>query len=262
MIKTKLFQTFVALGLAFSALNIIFSQEKPKPELIDQFGKKCSEEFAARDDQFMIRLHENPDSKGYILFNGQIGHEGRNENYAHAFKIYPQTLRRDTSRIVIIRGENLEEMEVKFWIVPPGAEPPAFEKEYKRGPVTATTLYDRNWADFHRPYGRLEIYESGFFVDWSCDFPPNVDGFAATLLENPDLTGYLITYTKFGRGAKRGTQVGRFAVNDLVRNYKIPRKRLKRIYGGNRKEPEIELWLAPKGGEPPVPTPDKRSTTR
>ncbi len=70
--------------------------------------------------------------------------------------------------------------------------------------------------------------------------------------------GNLIVYTKFGKGKTRANQISNFAVKDLVRNFKIPRNRLKTLFGGNREEPEIEFWLVPKGDVPPKLIPDKK----
>jgi hypothetical protein len=246
--------------LLVASCGIASSQEVPKARFVDEFGKICSEDFMARYDNFMINLQNDPTAIGYIIFNGDRKVEGRNLNYIDALTAgYPKG-RFDTSRIKFVRAENLDHPQVKFWIVPLGALPP-ISKEFSPQGFDNTTLYDRNWADFNRNYGPLEIYFNGF-AELGCEFAPNVKGFAKTLLDNPELTGYLITYTKFGRGAKRGTRVGQFAVNDLVKNYKVARKRLKLIYGGNRKEPEIELWLVPKGGTPPIPTPEKRTNLR
>jgi hypothetical protein len=65
--------------------------------------------------------------------------------------------------------------------------------------------------------------------------------------ENKDLNGYLLVYTGFGKGADRGRRMAAFAVNDLVRNYHVPRTRLRAVYAGHREQPEIEFWLVPKG---------------
>jgi hypothetical protein len=249
--------------LVLFAVQLVFSQEAPKAILIDEFGKICSEDFMARYDNFLIQLQNAPTAKGYFIFYGDRNVEGRNVNYINAFRAwYPAIHRFDASKLIVLRGDDRDEMHVQLWVVPAGAEPPKPDKDYVRATIVETVLYDRNWADFYNGIegkGPLEIYSNGFF-DLGCEFAPNVGGFAKTLFENTELIGYLITYTKFGRGVMRGTQVGQFAINALVKNYKVPRKRLKLIYGGNRKEPEIELWLVPKDQKPPVPTPDKKSS--
>jgi hypothetical protein len=250
----------IFFAIALLASKVVFSQETNKAVLIDEFGKLCSEDFMARADQFYIHLQNDPNAIGYIVFTGDRKFEGRNVYWVNAMTVwYPRIMKRDLSRIVLVRGENQDDMKVQFWLVPAGATPPKPDKEFKPSVITETILFDRGWADLHLDESKhLEIYSNGFF-DNGCEFPPNVGALARTLLENPDLTGYLITYTKFGRGARRGIQVGRFAVNNLGKEHKIPRKRLKMIYGGSRKQAEVELWLVPKGQKPPIPTPGKKA---
>jgi hypothetical protein len=213
----------------------------------------------ARYDYFFVKLRDNPTAMGYIIFYGDGSVEGRNLNFIkYLTEFYPKIRRFDKSRIALLRGENQSQMKVQFWIVPIGTNPPKPNKEFVKEKINATTLFDKNWADFNRWSGDLDIYSNGFF-ELGCEFSPNAGAFAKTLLSNPELNGYLIVYTKFGKGAKRGNQVANFAVQDLVKNYKVPRNLLRATYGGNRAEPEIEFWFVPKGDKPPVPTPSNRS---
>lgn len=247
---------FIFLAIALLASKFVFSQEPPKAVLIDEFGKLCSEDFMARADQFYIHLQNDPNAIGYIVFRGDRKFEGRNIYWVSAMTVwYPQTMRRDLSKFVLVRGENQDDMKVQFWLVPAGATPPKPDKEFKPSKITETTHFDRNWADFYwDESGRAQIYSIGFF-DLGCEFPPNVGQFARVLLSDKSLTGYVMVYTAPNRGTKRGNMVGRFAVNDLVKTHKVPRNRVKMIYGGSRGKPEIELWFVPKGQKPPVPAP-------
>lgn len=255
----KLLNMFFLILIFLTNLPSGFGQESPKAHLYDEFGKICSEDFMARYDGYLVSLYNDPNSTGYVLFYGDETLEGRNLNFLNALKKHPEMRKFDKSRFVFRRGENRPQMHIQFWIVPAGAEAPATGKEFVQEKIVTTTLFDKNWADFYRnEYDRkLEIYEPGF-LDLGCEFSPNVREFADILLSNPDLNGYLVVYTKFGKGAKRGNQVAAFAVTDLMKNYKVPRNRLKTIYGGNREKPEIELWFVPKGDKPPVPKPDSK----
>lgn len=253
----KIQKAISVLIILFASFQICFSQEPPKAELIDEFGKICSEDLMSRYDGFLIKLQSKPMAMGYIVLYGDRSVEGRNLNFINYLTgFYPTVRRFDKTRLSLIRGENQSQMKIQFWLVPAGANPPKPEKEFAQEKITSTTLFDKNWADFHRWYGELEIYSNGF-LELGCEFSPNVSAFAETLLSNPELTGYLIVYTKFGKGIKRGNQIANFAVKNLTKNFKVPRNRLKTIYGGNRREPEIELWFVPKGDKSPIPTPNK-----
>lgn len=262
MLAWKILSTLL---LTVVAVVSVSAQHLASSRLYRDFGKVCNEEVQAVMDGFLGELRAFENSKGYIVFHGDRNAEGRNVYYiGYMLKYYPASRKIDESKLILLRGEDREKMSVQFWIVPAGGQAPNVEKEFTAPIINETSLYDRNWADFYNGIegkGPRMIYQPGFF-ELGCEFPPNAGGFAQVLLENPDLTGYVITYTKFGRGAKRGNAVSQFAVNELVRDYKVPRKRLKMIYGGNRTEPEIEFWLLPKGGKPPIPTPEKRTKAR
>lgn len=246
-----------ALAVLFLTLINAFGQETPQAQLVDSFGKLCSEEFLARNDAFLVGLQNNPTATGYIVFYGANSLEGKNLIYLEILKNHSRMRKFDSTRIKILRGENRDEMQVEFWIVPAGASAPTVDQEYKVEKITAPMLFDNGYADFYKLFGKLAIYDDSFFYDWGCGISPNRKDFAKTLLSNPELTGYLVVYTKFGKGVKRGNQMAAFAVRDLTKNYKIQQNRLKTIYGGNRREPEIEFWFVPKGDRPPAPTPDK-----
>lgn len=252
--KINLF--FIPLILLF--IPNCFGQEKPEPILAtESFGRQCSEELMNRYDIFLTEVYNQANSIGYIIFYGDKSLEGRNLNYiTYLTQIYPQYRGYDKSKIVLLRGENQDEMKIQFWAVPPAATPPKPEKDFVKAKITSTTRFDRTWADFNKWSGKRDIYFNGF-LELGCDFSPNVSTFAKTLSLNPELTGYLIVYTEFGKGTKHGNQVVNFALKDLIQNHKVPRNRLKAIYGGNRKNPEIELWFVPKGDLPPKITPDK-----
>lgn len=250
-------KAFFFLTILFAFFQICFGQEKPAAVLHDEFGKICSEDLMARHDAFLIKLSNEPSALGYVVFYGDETLEGRNLNFYHVLRNFAAMRGFDATRFVFLRGENRPQMLFQFWVVPAGADAPKPFKEYSPENIVSTTLFDKNWADFYRDeYSKkLEIYADGFY-DLGCEFSPNVKEFAETLLSNPELTGYLIVYTEFGKGLKRGNQVAAFAVRDLIKNHKVPRNRLKTIYGGNRAEPEIELWLVPQNDKPPTPKPD------
>ncbi len=245
----KFRQLFSRFLILFASIQISLSQEIPKAELVDEFGKICSEDLMARYDGYMVGLHNNPTAMGYIVFYGDSSVEGRNLNFIkYLTEFYPTVRRFDKTRFLLVRGNNQSQMKIQFWLVPAGAKPPISEKEFVEEKIISTTLFDKNRADFHRWSGELEIYSNGF-LDLGCEFSPNVVEFAKILLTNDDLTGYLVV---FGNKKERAEKIGKFAVNDLVKNYKVPRNRLKTIYGGKSDEPQIELWFVPKNNKLPI----------
>ncbi len=225
-----------------------FGQERPKAVLIDEFGRPCNEELLARFDNFISQRNEIPDAHSYIYFYGDYQLEGRNLSFVDYLKGGYHRLESTPERqFRFVQGGNLSEMKLQFWLVPPGAEMPPISPKYTPpAEIKRPVLFDKGWADFHRWYGPTEIYSMGFY-DLGCDFPPNDDAFAKLLLADASLRGHLIIYTSKEHGAKRGNAVARFAIKDLIDRFGLQRNRITFAYGGKRDEPEIELWLIPKG---------------
>lgn len=81
-----------------------------------------------------------------------------------------------------------------------------------------------------------------------------LDNFVITLLEK-DRTGYIIAYA--GKQARVGEAKARAerAKNYLVKIRSFSPNRLKAIDGGYREQPEVDLYVVPKGVCPPTPDP-------
>jgi hypothetical protein len=93
-----------------------------------------------------------------------------------------------------------------------------------------------------------------------------LDNFAVHLQQEPEAQGYIIfyegrryssCYNRRARIPRRGEAVARAARLKpyLTDRRGLDAKRVIIINGGYRQEWEAELWIVPKGAEPPKPTP-------
>lgn len=250
----------IPLGLIilFTSFQFCLGQVEPKSILFGElFDQICSEILAYKLDYFLVELHKNPDAKGYVVFNGKTAQEGKNLLYLEEPLKYIRFRGFDINRIVTVRGENKDKMTMQFWIVPNGAKTPTVEKNLIKEKIDSTTRFDVAWADWHKWNNSEWTIYSHSFVEWGCEMDLNMKAFAETLRSQSNLTGYLIVYPKFGKGKNQAKKVTDFAVKELTQQHKISKERLKIIYGGNRNEPQLELWLVPNGNKPPMPNPDK-----
>lgn len=229
----------LTLFLLIFTFQVSFGQEKSKAELVSEFGQTCSEDVMARFDGFYSAKLNEPTSTSYIIFYGNEANEGRNLSYIYWLANY---YKGRVSAENIIRGANQKEEKIQFWIVPQGAELPKPTSEFIPTEINKPTLFDSVWADFHKWYGKLDIYSQGFW-DLGCDFPPNQKEFAKVLSSNPNLNGRLVVYN---RNKSRAEKVVKFALNQLIKNHKISSNRLTTTYGGKSEEPKLEFWLVPQ----------------
>ncbi len=246
--KNQLFKfTFIILILSFS----VYSQNTNEVKLIDELGKPCSEDLSARYDSFLTELQNTPNSKGYIIFNGEISQEGTNLRFIEILKRHLEFRKFDENRIVLIRGENLKDMNIQFWLMPNDSNPPKVEKLYSNEKITSPKMFQRIVAEFNKNYGNENEFFDSFSGNWGCDFAPNLKDYAEVLKSYNNLTGYIIIYGSKTQSKKR---IKNFAVKQLITKYKIAKNRLRTVYGENREESEIELWFVPKGDIDPKPS--------
>lgn len=249
--KNLLIAAFIILTVQFSVL----AQDEPQAVLIDEFGKICSEDVSARYDHFMIELQNQPDAQGYVFVTGENAQDGTNLLYESFFStIYPNRRGFDKNRITIVRMPDADARQTSFWLVPSGAEVPLPEKSVEtkdKNPVKRfqrTSAFIEKYPDSDEQYPKDE-FVNGFY-HLGCDFAPNLSVFAEELLKDENLTGYLIIYAD----KKQSKKINKLANKILTKTHKVPKNRLKTIYGKPQEEPEIELWFVPKGEKPPVTT--------
>jgi hypothetical protein len=244
-----IFFTFLFLS---GFVQFCFSQQiVPKAVLFDEVDDRlCGDPWKSRLDNFAVNLNNKPDSRGFIIFYGELD-ESVNRQYLHFFKYYLTEARAITKdRLFISRGNSQEKMRVELWLVPNGEDVKPKEG-YKSINFSKPTILNKGWY-----YPNVNFEDSGLISDGCVLF--YFSGFAEVLKENQNLAGYIVIYTEFGSGAKTADRSARIAFRNL-KQLIVPINRVKTVYGGNRQNGEIELWLVPEGQKLPNPTPDKRN---
>ncbi len=230
-------------------LEVRIVPQKPEAVLINEFENACSEIIALHYDSFLVELHNDPTSTGYIVFNGEESQDGTNLRYIqHLSFSYPRFRGFNANRVILIRGENQSKMRIQFWKVPPEANLPEVEKNFENEKISSTKRFQKTYAELTKlPGSKKEELVDGFYAFEGCDFAPNLKDFAKILSENDNLTGYLVIYA----AKKKAKKIQDFVIKNLTVNHKIPKNRLKIISGGKSEEPIIELWFVPKTDAPP-----------
>ena len=254
----KLIILSLILAVLFTSFQVCLGQKESKPILYKELVEEYCNEIWKRDvDLFLNEASKYPDSKVYILFNGKNSLEGKNLLYLEQSRNYIKFRGFDVNRVVTVRGENKDKMTLQLWIVPTDAVPPTVSKNFVKEKIDSTILFDKSWADWYQGVVLEWTIYSYSYVNEGCGVDLNMKAFAETLNSQSNLTGYLVVYTKFGKGKRQAKKVTDFALKELTRQYKVPKSRLKTIYGGNGNEPELELWFVPDGNNLSLPKPDK-----
>jgi len=94
-----------------------------RPTEVDTFGKLSNDEVKARVQTFYATLANDPTAQGYIIIYGTPKEiAARRKQITNAITF----LKLDPSRVTIVEGgDKGTGPETHFWVVPPGATPPA-----------------------------------------------------------------------------------------------------------------------------------------
>lgn len=226
---------------------------------LDTYGDIDCELASARLDNFAYSLSTNPDSTGYIVVYGGRKLPGRALPHLWWPREYLSSRRGiDPSRIIILRGHDMDELQVVLWIAPKGAEPPKIDKPSSDSKADNLPVkFDEGWADVSFHQGK-EIFSDG------SDMCPlralSFKDFADAVRATPNSIAYVITYTAFGKGEKRAQAVNEHIKDVLVRN-RLNADQIKTVYGGHRESPTVELWIVPDTAVFPEPTPTQRNNS-
>lgn len=92
---------------------------------------------------------------------------------------------------------------------------------------------------------------SGFIYSCNTELSMQIGRLAKTLKKKPTTMVYFISYSN---GSMPLNSVLN-NINSHMKESKIPQKRIIVIQGGEREYQMIEIFIVPKGGSPPIPTP-------
>ncbi|CAN5734709.1 hypothetical protein BH24ACI1_BH24ACI1_24710 [soil metagenome] len=228
----KLQKYFLVLIILLASLQICYGQENPQAMKVDEFGKANCEDFWARFDNFFNDLQNDPTSMGYIIIYGEKNSLRANLGYEKLTNGIVRFRNLDSSRLVIIRGEEKDAIHIEFWRVPAGAETPAFVQG--------------NWdltVKQNKPF-ILGGYSEG---DGICPTNTSVKLFADYLTANPNMRAHIVITDK---PTENFANAEKDLLNQLVNEYRISPNRLKFFYVKDKKSPyefaDVEFWLIPQ----------------
>lgn len=223
-------------------------QEPSKAVLVDEFANMfCSDELRARLDTFFATIQEKPGSVGYVVARADAAMPGRFLKYFRTFQNHRQFRRFDPERVRYYRGPNTDSLHVQFWLVPKGAQPPEVPLEFRQEPIHSSVMFDASEISSVKK----GVVEFGGGNE-PCDFGLNLDQFAIDLGANPGLNGYLVASSYGRRDSSRTKKALKITAGQLIKQHRVPASSIKILYVGGRRSRVMQLWLVPKGSQPPL----------
>ena len=203
----------------------VFSQEKPKAILVDEFGKVTCEDLLARIDNFHIQMSNNPTFMGLAVIRPDKGSMNRVRWHKKLIVRTFQRNRYEIDRIRVVLESPGDSIGGSFWLVPPGAEAPAFDE----------SKWPDEEIDFSKPFV-YEVYE----VDDVC--PTFVPYIYADLIKSRNVRGHIVIHTDSRRNERR---VAFDWIKTLAKEHNVPRNRIKIYYGKRNIFQRVEFWIVP-----------------
>lgn len=233
-----------------SSSGLLSQNPENKPILFNDLREEFCAEIVKRDlDLLLIETHRRPGYKGLVIFHGSRILEGRNLSYLRSIKNYLRFRGVGSEHLTLVRGRNEDKIRAELWQIPINGVSHAREASVPKKKILKTVLFDRSWADWYKSVGdEWTIYSGGWVLE-GCGFDPNFDEFSSRLLADDRLTGYIVILNSENQAKK----VKKFSINELVKKFEVPRKRLKVVVVNKAEKQQIELWLVPNGEPPPLP---------
>lgn len=219
----KSLKIFLALFILSVSFQISFAQDKPKAILNDEFGKINCEDLLARLDNFFVALQNDPAATGSIIISEKKNNR-QSFGYRSMIRGYTKFRRFDSSRLIINRSEESENLKVQFWLVPAGADLPISS--------------DLGWES---PFSisKPEMFYSEDSDDAICP-GDGLIRFSEILTEQTDLRAHFVINTE---SVKEFNERKKELLNEFK---EIPANRLKFFHVRNKRNSYVEYWLVPQ----------------
>lgn len=219
--KTK--KIILLLLVLFIFFQFCLAQETPKAILFDEFDGRSCDDFSARIDNFYLELNNNLTSQGYVIFYGNNDELEKKLRYEMMFDGTVKFRKYDKTPIIKIRNEETGNAKVQLWIVPAGAEKPAFS--------------ETKWDFTLRPDTKPFIVYADYY-DSICSSGSYYPIYSEYLLGNPKARGNIVISKKSFRAFLKTKKEVLKQLPD------VSEKRLK-FFHVRGEGAGFELWIVP-----------------
>ncbi len=255
------------ISIILSSVAFAQTPEKPKALKVDESGRVGEDDLMRSLDNFFVTLHNNSTLKGVII--AYRGTDGLPAEYkaplSRVYQNYIYFRNFDASRIEIIDGGFRSEQTTEFWTVPQGAVSPKPTDTIPppETPKNRTFLYDRVYMEAANFFLSTEENQSWIneiseeLSEWEYNWVNK--NFAEKIKEQMGSRGVIIYYADDEHHNLNNIQAHLVeAKKRLAKEGNIAFESFDLVFGGFSGGIEFELWIVPKNGEFPTPSPKER----
>ena len=253
--------TILVLVAGTFAPSLAQSERQRVSTKFDEYGSVGGCDHGARLDNLAIQLQNQLGSTAYIF---AYAPEEIGKDFLEIAKVYLVMSRGiSPDRIKTVyggRNDVLSEPRIQLWITPPGAARPKPQKfkpnlETFRGLFAETPGWDNDVREAISTDGEDEKRFPVFEDEGTGPAIAHVTypSLAEVLKEQKTALAYIVAYNGEASSPGAWQRMAQQNVQQL-KDLGIETNRLKIVYGGNKKEPTVQLWVTP--ADAPVPVAD------
>lgn len=222
----KVSKTLLTFLILIVAIQQSAAQDQPYARLVDEIGPLPCGDVLQRVDNFMTEIQESPGSIGYAVIYPQRGKilEASERKTWIAGNIAFRGFYKD--RFLVIRGEERENLQVQFWLVPSGAAKPEFSEQ--------------KWSYATKDINKAFVFST--FEDYLLCPGNYIGSYVDFLTDNPDTRGHIVIFNGSGRYDRAEAES---ILKDLTDDGRLKRNRLKVFFAKQNVIPNTELWVVP-----------------
>lgn len=217
----------IFLILFASAWFCLCQEPLPKARLIDEYGKLNCESVSARMDNFMHDLMNDPSAMGYAVVYPGKGEFKDAQWQARRITGSIYWRKFDKTRLLVVRGEERDDLKIQYWLVPAGANKP----EFREG----------SWPEPVRDSSKPFIFFTSGPGDYIC--PSNdEETYINFLAAHPDLRGHIVI---FNRSRREGKEDAEYWLKTFTEDGRIGRNKFRIFFAKNKDFSDAEFWVVP-----------------
>lgn len=232
----RLLSSITLLVALTAAANVprIFGQTAPTK--FDSYVNLTTDDEAAHLDFFQEALLKDGAVRGYLIGYNQVSSSpGPFLRRLYGDQRYLVEMRGlDANRVLVIEGGCRKEFTIELWLVPNESKPPAPTPTCFERPPGKRFLFDQECLECS-PAVNLDLY----------GLTDGLKFYAATLRDNPSSRGLILVRPGQDVGPRGALSEGRKAQRRLIRDFKIPSRRITVKLARRRKDnvSSAEMWV-------------------
>ena len=203
-----------------------YLQQRSTAKLVDEFGEASCEDISMRVHNLYRETIDQPGTIGFVVINPQKNRFNRAVRVKKLVEVILRFSKLDLNKIRVVRGHELDQLEVRMWIAQPGLNEPSYE----------SVSWPEETYDLSKPF----VYGATFIDEVCQTFMPEL--YADLIKANPNIRGRVVIYPYPGLSKWKMAEEW---INTLTKEYGIPRDRLRLYFGKPSYNINVEFWIVP-----------------